>query len=65
MRLSSEVKQLRDEVRRSAEDTRRHMDVIAESLRDDIRIIAESLGVYTQRVDGHEVRIARLEQRVF
>ena len=62
---TSGLRRLRDEVRRSAEETRRHFDVIAESLRDGIRILAESLGVYTPRVDDHGVRIARLEQRVF
>jgi uncharacterized protein YjaG (DUF416 family) len=33
----------REEVRAEARETRRHFDIIAESLRDDIRIIAEGL----------------------
>jgi hypothetical protein len=31
----------REEMRRSSEETRRHFDVVAEGLRDDIRLLAE------------------------
>ena len=46
-RLSAEIQRvetsLRQEVREEGIATRRHFDVVAESVRDDIRIIAEGL----------------------
>jgi hypothetical protein len=45
------------------ETTRRHFDVVAEDLRDMIRIIAEGTPHDTQRLDDHETRLTRLEKR--
>ena len=54
-RLSAEIRRvettLRQEIREEGIDTRRHFDVIAESLRDDIRIIAEGLIALDTKVD--------------
>jgi hypothetical protein len=55
--------ELREEIRRSAEDTRRHMDVIAESLRDDLRIFADAIGLHSERLNTHDMRIGALERR--
>ena len=42
----------RDEMRAEAEQSRRHMDVIGESLRTDIQLLAEHLsGVMSRRSD--------------
>jgi hypothetical protein len=60
------------EMREEGERTRQHVDVVAESLRDDIRLIAESqvalqaevrLGRndLDARLNNHEKRITRLE----
>ena len=54
---------LRGEIQQSAEETRRHFDVVAESLRDDLRLFAEAIGSHSERLDRHDVRIHRLEQR--
>jgi hypothetical protein len=54
---------VRNEIARSAEETRRHFDVVAESLRDDFRIFAEAIAAQTERLDGHQARIIRLEGR--
>jgi hypothetical protein len=42
---------LRQEIREEAAATRRHVDVVAESLRDDIRIIAEGLIALDRKVE--------------
>ncbi len=62
----------RAEMREEGERTRRHFDVVAESLREDIRLIAEGqLALQAEvrqgrtelngRLKNHEVRITRLE----
>jgi hypothetical protein len=55
--------ELREEIARSAEATRRHMDVIADSLRDDLRIFADAIGLHSERLNKHDARIGRLERR--
>ena len=42
---------LRQEIREDGVSTRRHFDIIAESLRDDIRIIAEGLIALDAKVE--------------
>ena len=59
----SEIRRLREEIARSTEETRRHFDVVAESLRDDFRIFADAIGRQTERLNQHETRIIRLEER--
>ena len=53
-RLSAEIRRvettLRQEIREEGIATRRHFDVVAESLRDDIRIIAEGLNALDAKV---------------
>jgi hypothetical protein len=39
------------------------MEVIAESLRDDLRIFADAIGLNSERLNQHETRIDRLERR--
>ena len=55
-RLSTEIRRvetaLRQEIREEGIATRRHFDVIAESLRDDIRIIAEGLIALDAKVEA-------------
>ena len=50
------------ELREEGDRTRRHMDIIAESLHDDIRLLAEAHGWVTGRLADHDARITRLEQ---
>jgi phage host-nuclease inhibitor protein Gam len=49
--VSHEVGTLRPEMRDTAAETRRHFDVVAESLRHDIRGIAEGVIGLSERVD--------------
>jgi hypothetical protein len=62
----------RDEMRAEGVRTRQHFDVVAESLRDDIRLLAEHQVAFQAdvnrgfkdvggRLNNHEKRIARLE----
>jgi hypothetical protein len=50
------------ETRQHFEDARRHFDVVADSLRDDMRMFAEAIGTHSERFGDHEVRLRRLEQ---
>ncbi len=54
--LSAEIRRvettLRQEIREEGIVTRRHFDVASESLRDDIRLIAEGLVALDAKVDG-------------
>src|SRR2546425_38210 len=53
--LRQEFVGLRQEVRDTAAETRRHFDVVAESLREDIRAVAEGVAATTERMDRVEV----------
>jgi hypothetical protein len=55
--------ELREEIRQSAAETRGHMDMIAESLRDDLRMFADAIGLHSDRLNRHDARISRLERR--
>ncbi len=70
--LSSMRTELRVEIREEGRRTRQHFDAVAESMRDDVRLIAEGQEALREevrqgfkRVDGrlnnHEKRITRLE----
>lgn len=47
----------------TAQDLRRHFDVVAEGLRAGIRLFFESLDAHGSALDDHEKRIKRLESR--
>jgi hypothetical protein len=62
----------RAELREESERTRRHSQVLFESLRDDVRIVAEAQAStlvelrsmsqqHRQTLDNHELRLVRLE----
>ena len=55
--LRQEFVGLRQEVRDTAAETRRHFDVVAESLRQDIRAVAEGVTATTERMDRVEVSV--------
>ena len=48
----------------TAEEVKRHFNVVAEALRADIRIVIEGLSANTERLDGVEVRLERVEIRL-
>jgi hypothetical protein len=49
--LSTEIDELRHELRLEMLEGRRHTEVLFESLRDDIRLVAEGLAVVSAKVD--------------
>ena len=64
-KIAASKAELLEEIRRSEAETRRHMDMIAESIRDDLRLFADAIGLHSERLNRHEARIDRLEQRSF
>lgn len=55
-------------VRASAEETRRYVDVVGEAIRNDVRLVAESVVMLAEKVDRNHAevleRIDRLDQRL-
>ena len=64
-KIAASKAELLEEIRRSEAETRRHMDMIAESIRDDLRLFADAIGLHSERLNRHDARIDRLEQRSF
>ena len=50
--------------RDTAEEIKRHFNVVAESLRSDIRVLAEGLGANTDRLDGVDRRLDGIDGRL-
>jgi hypothetical protein len=42
-RIDAELLRLRREIREQSEETRRHFDIVAESLRDDFRLFVDAI----------------------
>jgi len=61
--MDARFRRLEKQVRGSEERTRRHFDVVIESLHDDLRMFAEAIGAQSERLGDHEARLRRLEQR--
>jgi chromosome segregation ATPase len=51
-------------IKQDNEQTRRHFDVVAESLKSEIRVIAEGHGVLVEKIDGLGTRMDGLETKV-
>jgi len=58
LRRAIEPLATREELRAEGERTRRHFDIVAESLRPEIRLIAEGHVHLSQRMDASEARTA-------
>jgi uncharacterized protein Yka (UPF0111/DUF47 family) len=56
-------REIRQEIKDTAEETRRHFDAVVESLHDDFRLFADAIAGHTERLDRHDIRIGRLERR--
>jgi hypothetical protein len=62
--LGGNVAALRAELREEGERTRRHFDVVAERMRDDIRLVAEGHLATEAKFDRHRLEQLALERRV-
>ena len=60
--LGSRQEELMDH--ETAEEIKRHFNVVAEGLRSDIQIVAEGLGANTDRLERVESRLDRVESRL-
>jgi hypothetical protein len=45
------------------ETTRRYMDIVAEQFGEYVKMLADGIGLNTERLDRHEKRITALEER--
>jgi hypothetical protein len=61
--IASAAAGLREEIASSAAETRRHFDVVAESIRDGTKVFADGIDAHRERLDKHEERITKLERR--
>ena len=59
-----DTEELLKAIKQDNEQTRLHFDVVAESLKSDIRLLAEGHGVLVEKVDGLGTRMDRLETKV-
>ncbi|HSE62175.1 MAG TPA: hypothetical protein VLG15_01050 [Thermoanaerobaculia bacterium] len=50
--------------RETAEEVKRHFNVVAEGLRSDIRLVIEGLSANTDRLEGVDARLDRVEVRL-
>ena len=50
--------------RETAEEVKRHFNVVAEGLRSDIRLVIEGLAANTDRLHGVDARLDRVEVRL-
>jgi hypothetical protein len=58
------VEQIRVMIQGSAEETRRHFDVVAEGLRSDVRVVAEGHVGLVERLDRFQQEVRRDLRRV-
>ena len=61
--VDAEFKSVRAEIKAEGEATRRHFDIVAEQMRDSIRVVAEGTARNTERLDDHEIRLTRVERK--
>jgi len=57
--MAEDLKQL---IKEEGKKTRRHFDVVAESLRSDIKSVAEGVEVANQRLDRLEPLVVKVEK---
>jgi hypothetical protein len=55
---------VQDLIHRSADETRRHFDVVAESIRSDVRVVAEGHVGLVERLDRFQQEVRRDLRRV-
>ena len=61
--LRSDLEYLKVQIREEGETTRRHFDVVAEQMRDSVKLVAEGVGHHTTVLDDHEHRLREIEKQ--
>jgi hypothetical protein len=62
-RIDGEFAKIRTEIKTEGEATRRHFDVMAETMHDSVKIVADATAHHAVRIDDHEKRLKRIERR--
>ena len=60
--VRTDMKKLREEMKAEGGTTRRHFDILAESVRDSVKIVAEVNAHHASRLNNHETRLKVLEK---
>ncbi len=60
-KVDDEFAKMRAEIKAEGETSRRHFDIVAENIRDSVKIVAEGNAHNSSRLDNHETRLNRLE----
>ena len=61
--VDAEFRSVRAEIKAEGEATRRHFDIVAEQLKDIVKVVAEGTARNTGRLDDHEIRLTRVERK--
>jgi septal ring factor EnvC (AmiA/AmiB activator) len=61
--VDAEFRSVRAEIKAEGEATRRHFDIVAEQMKDIVKVVAEGTARNTGRLDDHEIRPARVERK--
>jgi polyhydroxyalkanoate synthesis regulator phasin len=59
-----DTEELLNAIKQDNEQTRRHFDVVAESLKSEIRVIAEGHGVLVEKIDRLETKVDGLDHKL-
>jgi hypothetical protein len=60
--MAAESKSIRAAIKAEGETTRRHFDVVAEGMKDLVRVVAEATAQNTAQLTDHERRLTKLEE---
>ena len=62
--MDDELRQVLDAMRQenaaAHAETRRHFDIVAEALRHELRLVAEGVGLLTERIDRRDAQDAQI-----
>ena len=60
--MQAEFKKVREEIKEEGKTTRRHFDIMVETVNDSVKIVAEGTANNTSRLNDHERRLTNLEK---
>ena len=62
-KLRTDLEDLKLQIREEGTTTRRHFDVVAEQMRDSVKLVAEVAAHHSTVLDDHENRLREIENR--
>ena len=57
--MEEEIRKILDEYK---EETKRHFDVVAEGICDEIKTVAEQVGANTEKLGEHDLRFNKIDE---